>query len=201
VTAATAASQLAQATGGHAAAAFLAAGNPRDVLLAAARACRSGSDAVLALVLEVDGSTYAGAGAMVLFEGASQVGWLSVGCLEPAVAGQAAQAGAAGGLHWVELDTRAGEDLLSGSAPGCRGRLRLALLPLRAMPGAEAAFEAWLQQRHALLRVVSADGSVALQAGGQCLRWRLPATPPPWPAPTGQWRLPLPRLPCVLVFG
>jgi len=62
---------------------FLAAGNPRPAL----RAARDGdADAVLALVLETEGSTYAHAGTMAFFDARHQIGWLSGGCLEPAVA-------------------------------------------------------------------------------------------------------------------
>jgi hypothetical protein len=67
----------------------------RDGLDARAR----GEHAVLALVLETDGSTYAGAGDMVLFCNGSQVGWLSGGCLERARATRGAgERGRAGRL-------------------------------------------------------------------------------------------------------
>ena len=101
---------------------------------------------MLALVLETDGSTYAGAGDMVLFCNGSQVGWLSGGCLEPELARRAEQVSAAGQVDWIEIDTRSDDDLLSGSALGCRGRLRIALLPLRAMAGIDDVIEAWLRE-------------------------------------------------------
>src|SRR5918993_347337 len=135
---------LAGSRAAHACAArtpFLAAGNPRPVL----RAAREGSaDAVLAVVLETEGSTYAHAGAMACFDSERQVGWLSGGCLEPALAQDAARFAATGTLGWVEIDTRGDDDLLSGSAIGCRGRLRIAMLPLRALSGFDAVLDAWL---------------------------------------------------------
>ncbi len=180
--------------------AFLATGSPRAVIEAASAAARQG-DGALALVLETEGSTYAGAGAMALFAGEAQVGWLSGGCLEPELARRAAQAAARGGIDWIEIDTRGDEDLLSGSALGCRGRLRIALLPLRAMPGADAVFDAWLQGGVALQRRIAADGSVALQAGPLCRAWRLPTAAIEWPTPRPEWQLPLPRLPRLLLLG
>ena len=62
---------------------FLTEGNPRGVLEAAVTHLRARQHAVLALVLETAGSTYAGAGDMVLFCNGSQVGWLSGGCRSP----------------------------------------------------------------------------------------------------------------------
>ncbi|TGQ53356.1 XdhC family protein, partial [Mesorhizobium sp. M4B.F.Ca.ET.211.01.1.1] len=95
---------------------FLAEGSPRGVLETALTRVRAGEHAVFALVLETDGSTYAGAGDMVLFCNGSQVGWLSGGCLEPELARRAEQVSAAGQVDWIEIDTRSDDDLLSGSA-------------------------------------------------------------------------------------
>ncbi len=149
---------------------FLAEGSPRGVLETALTRVRAGEHAVLALVLETDGSTYAGAGDMVLFCNGSQVGWLSGGCLEPELARRAEQVSAAGRVDWIEIDTRSDDDLLSGSALGCRGRLRIALLPLRAMAGIDDVIEAWLRDGVSLQRALRTSGQVVFRAG---LRARL----------------------------
>lgn len=180
---------------------FLAVGSPREVIAAASVMAKDGSG-VLAVVLETEGSTYAGVSEMAVFGAEQQqVGWLSGGCLEPELARRAAMADAAGAIHWIEIDTRDDDALLSGSALGCRGRLRIAMLPLRAMPGAEAIFDAWLQGGVALQRSVSAEGDVGLQAGTRHTAWRVPVMPMAWPMPQAQWSLPLPRLPRVLMLG
>ncbi|MBR7559337.1 XdhC family protein, partial [Mycobacterium tuberculosis] len=88
----------------------------------------------------------------VLFCNGGQVGWLSGGCLEPELARRAEQVSAAGRVDWIEIDTRSDDDLLSGSALGCRGRLRIALLPLRAMAGIDDVIEAWLREGVSLQR-------------------------------------------------
>ena len=82
---------------------FLTEGSPRGVLETALTRLRAGEHAVLALVLETAGSTYAGAGDMVLFCNGSQVGWLSGGCLEPELARRAEQVSAAGRVDWIEV--------------------------------------------------------------------------------------------------
>src|SRR5215218_7298036 len=96
---------------------FLVAGNPRPVLEAVRKGDAQG---VLALVLETVGSTYSHAGAMAYFGPQRQVGWLSGGCLEPAIAQDATRVAATDAVGWMEIDTRGDEDLLLGSAIGCR---------------------------------------------------------------------------------
>lgn len=131
-------------TGASSRDAFLGAGNPRTVMEAVAESIRRGDCGVLALVLETEGSTYAGVGDMVLFDDELQVGWLSGGCLEPQLAKRAREVADGGHIDWVEIDTRSDDDLLAGSALGCRGRLRIAMLPLRSLPGIDALVDAWL---------------------------------------------------------
>ncbi|WP_295575136.1 XdhC/CoxI family protein [uncultured Stenotrophomonas sp.] len=180
---------------------FLAEGSPRGVLETALTRVRSGEHAVLALVLDTDGSTYAGAGDMVLFCNGSQVGWLSGGCLEPELARRAEQVSAAGQVDWIEIDTRSDEDLLSGSALGCRGRLRIALLPLRAMAGIDVVIEAWLREGVPLQRELRASGQIVFRAGRRERAWQLHPMDGMQPFGEGAWRLPLPRLPRALVLG
>lgn len=182
---------------------FLAAGNPRPVLRAARH---GGEDTALALVLETEGSTYAHAGAMACFGTGRQVGWLSGGCLEPALALEAAEAVAAGTLGWTEIDTRGDEDLLSGSAIGCRGRLRIAMLPLRAMRGLGGALldgvlDAWLDGGAALAFELDAAGEVRVSSGAASMRVRLPTAAIPWPAARPSWSLAVARPPAAVLFG
>ena len=181
--------------------AFLAAGNPRTVLEAAAASIRRGDRGVLALVLETEGSTYAGVGDMVLFDDDLQVGWLSGGCLEPQLAKRARAVADSGAIDWVEIDTRSDDDLLAGSALGCRGRLRIAMLPLRAMPGADALIDAWLRDGVFLRTHIGVDGIVAFDAGSQRAQWQLKGSDASWSHAGAWWSLSLPRLPRLLILG
>lgn len=180
---------------------FLTEGSPRGVLDTALTRVRAGEHAVLALVLETDGSTYAGAGDMVLFCNGGQVGWLSGGCLEPELARRAEQVSAAGRVDWIEIDTRSDDDLLSGSALGCRGRLRIALLPLRAMAGIDVVIEAWLREGVPLQRELRASGQIVFRAGNREQAWQLHPMHGAQPFGEGAWHLQLRRLPRALVLG
>lgn len=187
--------------GGDCDTAFLATGNPRAALRAAATLARQDARATLALVLETEGSTYVRAGAMALFAQDMQVGWLSGGCLEPELARRAMQADAAGSIEWIEVDTREDEALFSGSAMGCRGRLRIALLPLSPLRGIEALFEAWIDGGTMLHRSLAADGLVQMEANGISRAWQLPAGGPGWTSGSQHWQLPLSRPPEALLLG
>lgn len=147
----------------------------RAVMDASARAVHA--HAALALVVQTEGSTYVRSGAMALFDGPdAQVGWLSGGCLEPEIEVRALAAARAGQLDWMEVDTRDDEDLLSGSAVGCRGRLVLALLPLARLSGWDQAVRAWRSGADLTLTLQSVgDGALAL--GDR--QWKLPATAAP----------------------
>lgn len=180
--------------------AFLPAGNPRIVLEAAASSIRRGDRGVLASVLETEGSTYAGVGDMVLFDDDLQAGWLSGGCLEPQLAKRARDVADSGAIDWAEIDTRSDDDLLAGSALGCRGRLRIAMLPLRLLPGVDALIDAWLRGGICLRVSIEAGGAMAMHAGSQAVQWQLDGGDPCWPGATS-WRLSLPRLPRLLVLG
>lgn len=172
------------------------------VMEAALQALQRGDAATLVVVLETEGSTYARAGAMALF-GASdgQVGWLSGGCLEPAIERIASEAAREGQLHWLEIDTREDEDMLSGSAVGCRGLLRLALLPLRQLPDAELPFAAWQRGRAPLDLKIDRDGAVACIAAGAARDWRIATTAVAWGSTTTAWSLRIDAPPEVLVLG
>ena len=144
------------------------------VLLASAHAGEDTDGRALAVVMATEGSTYVRAGAMALFgPDQTQVGWLSGGCLEPEIARRARHAAAVGAAGAMEIDTRDDEDLFAGSAVGCRGRLRLVLLPLDRMPGWATAVQAWWAGRGALTLTLSADGDVHVRVGEVSLHWTL----------------------------
>ncbi len=170
----------------------------RTVMEAAASA--DDAHAALALVVDTEGSTYVRAGAMALFDGqGGQVGWLSGGCLEPEIETRALAAAQAGQVDWMELDTRADEDLLSGSAVGCRGRLLLALLPLAWLPGWTRAVEAWRDGTDLELTLRSV-GEQRIALGLGQTDWRLPSTPVPDQVQAGV-RLLLKAPPRMVLFG
>lgn len=177
--------------------------SPRAVLEASISAIQSDVPAVLALVVETEGSTYVGVGAMALFGAATgQVGWLSGGCLEPEIERRAGESAEKPAIGWIEIDTRDDEDLLSGSALGCRGRLRIALLPLRALPGLEVVAGAWLQGGNGLMIDLDVSGVVIAKTGDEARTWRLSSPPPEWPnAQAETWSVRLAPPPTVIVFG
>ena len=176
----------------------------RHILETSAAAHQRGDSAALALVVETEGSTYVGPGAMALFgarEG--QVGWLSGGCLEPEIEKRARSAAAQSRIEWMDIDTRDDEDLIGGSALGCRGRLRLALLPLAVLRGWPALVEAWKQGR-GIVAAFGFDGRRSLgrsrragtaMADGRRALGRVPRRR------RGTWNLAIPAPPAVLVFG
>jgi xanthine dehydrogenase accessory factor len=179
----------------------VASGNAIRVFEAALHAVRSGEPVVLALVLETEGSTYAGTGAMALFAHGTHVGWLSGGCLEPAIELRATQAGTTGAIGWLEIDTRDDESLLSGSATGCRGRLRIALLPLHRLAGIDPVLEAWLEGRQHAAFGITADGRVEVATSTLHRRWQLATMPVEWPSPRQSWLVSILRPPEVLILG
>lgn len=180
-----------------------APGGTRAVIEASAAAAARGEPATLAVVLETEGSTYVRPGALALFGARDgQAGWLSGGCIEPDIERHAARAAATGGVDWMDIDTRSDEDLFAGSAIGCRGRLRLALLPLAGLDGWAALIDEW-RRGHGDLRLdIGSGGAIAAAVGDERMRWTLPADPLPWPIDGGmRWVLDIASPPSVLVFG
>lgn len=175
----------------------------RHTLETSAASHQRGDSAALAVVVETEGSTYVGPGAMALFgarEG--QAGWLSGGCLEPEIEKRARSSAAQSRIEWMDIDTRDDEDMIGGSALGCRGRLRLALLPLAALSGWPALVEAWKKGRGVLRLSVSTQGEVSAETGELKQRWRMDAAHCEEFHPSaGTWDLAIPVPPAVLVFG
>ncbi|MFC3550595.1 XdhC family protein [Lysobacter cavernae] len=177
-------------------------GGARAVLDAAATALRHDDEAALALVLDTEGSTYVQAGALALFGAAGrQVGWLSGGCLEPDIALRAQQAVRAQRIEWLEIDTRSDEDLFAGSAVGCRGQLRLALLPLRALTAWATLIASWCDGIGPLRITLQANGGITARVGDRRVQSTLATAPLSWGGSATQWAVEVPRPPAVLVFG
>lgn len=90
----------------------------------------AGEPGALGIVYATVGSTYQKAGALVLLDSSGmRHGVISGGCLEPELEERARTAIAAGRADVVDFDTRSDEDVVFGSGTGCRGRIRLLLLP------------------------------------------------------------------------
>ena len=170
----------------------------RHILEASAAAHQRGDKAALALVVDTEGSTYVRAGAMALFgarEG--QVGWLSGGCLEPEIETRAREAVAGHRIEWMDIDTRDDEDLIGGSALGCRGRLHLALLPVSALAQWPALVQAWTRGAGSLDLSVSTTGAIAASVGTLSVEIDLQAAA----AAEMNWQLEIAAPPRVIVFG
>lgn len=179
-----------------------APGGLRAVLEASAAAARGNEAATLAVVVATEGSTYVRPGALALFGGAaSQVGWFSGGCLEPDIERHARQAAAHSRMAWLDIDTRSDEDLLSGSAVGCRGRLRIALLPLRALPGWSDAVAHWQHEALPLRLTLRGDGEVTAVVGDQRQRWSLDPDATADASVAAEYAFDIAPAPSVLVFG
>ncbi|KRA54540.1 hypothetical protein ASD77_08080 [Pseudoxanthomonas sp. Root65] len=172
----------------------------RHPLEVSARASEAGDGAALVVVVATEGSTYVRQGAMAVFAADdTQTGWLSGGCLEPEIARRARHAVAAGHLDAMDIDTRDDEDLLAGSAVGCRGRLHLALLPLDRLPGWSQVVQAWWRGAGPLSLRLSADGGVAARAGEVDHAWTLPVAASAMVDVAGEVTVPPP--PRVAIFG
>ena len=180
-------------------------GNLAAVLSAARDALSRGQRASLAVVLETEGSTYSRPGAAVLFGEGGQVGWLSGGCLEPEIEQRALAAARHGHIDWMEIDTRDDDALFSGGAVGCRGRQRIVLLPLNALPDIGPLLGVWLEGDGALTLQLDGTGNVVLQGAQTRQQWRLPdaqaTTPAQWHGADPHWSLAWPRRPQLLLVG
>ncbi len=157
--------------------------------------------ATLAIVLETDGSTYARPGTVVLFTAEGHVGWLSGGCLEPEIERRAHHAVTSSHIGWMEIDTRDDAALFSGNAVGCRGRQRVVLLPLTAVPGCTAVFEAWLAGVGALRLVLDVEGAVEFSCAAQVCARSVPVDAVEWLQPNPRWTLQWPPPPRALLLG
>jgi xanthine/CO dehydrogenase XdhC/CoxF family maturation factor len=134
------------------------------IRLALAAAAERGEPALLATVVEVDGSTYRGAGArMVVRADGSTVGAVSGGCLEADIVARAAELIASGTSDVVHYDTRASDDVVMGLGLGCPGVNDVRLEPLSgAALAAEIARLAERRARDAVRLLVCGAGTDAI---------------------------------------
>ena len=94
-----------------------------------------GGVAVLATLLQVDGSAYRGPGArMVVRADGSSVGAISGGCLEKDILANAAPVRTAGAPRLVHYDLTADDDAPWGLNMGCHAKLDVLLEPCRGVP-------------------------------------------------------------------
>jgi xanthine dehydrogenase accessory factor len=101
------------------------------IRLALVDAAAHGEGAVLATVVDVDGSTYRGAGArMVVRADGSTTGAVSGGCLEADIIARSAEVLATGAPELAHYDTRSSDDGIFGLGMGCQGVIDVRLEPL-----------------------------------------------------------------------
>ncbi len=158
----------------------------------------------LALVLEVVGHAYAGAGTLVHFSAAGRrCGWVSPGCLEGDVLAAADAAYAEGRVRLLDLDNRDLFDVFSGAGAGCRGRQRVLVLPLSMLAGLRPILASYRQHDQPLRLRFAASGQLRVQTAELQAAWSLPveAQVPPADVAGGAWALQWAPLPKVLICG
>jgi xanthine dehydrogenase accessory factor len=98
------------------------------------------SDAVLATLVAVEGSSYRRPGARLLFaDDGTRLGSISGGCLEEDVLARARRVFATGAAETVVYDTTSENDLVWGVGLGCHGIVRVLIEKLPARPSWAAA--------------------------------------------------------------
>jgi xanthine dehydrogenase accessory factor len=102
-----------------------------DVLAAIGDALDRGSEAVVATVIDVEGSAYRRPGAKMLIEGDGGAGSLTAGCLEDEVRSLASDVVEAGRPR-IETYDLMGDDDVWGLGMGCNGVITVLLEPLEA---------------------------------------------------------------------
>jgi len=129
-----------------------------------ADAAERGEPALLATVVNVDGSTYRGTGArMVVRADGSTVGAVSGGCLEADIVARAAELFSTNTPELAHYDTRGSDDEVLGLGLGCRGVLDVQLEPLAGDTLHRAIAElAALRERTAIRVLVCGGGTDAI---------------------------------------
>lgn len=183
------------------AASAAASGGPRAAVEALLAAAREDAPGALGLVVDTLGSTYAKSGAVLCIGGAGRVGWISGGCLESSLEASAQALVAAGRAGLIEYDTRDDADLFVGSGIGCRGVVRIAVIPLAALPGIAPALQAWIDEGRALAIELEVGGALGLSTGTDTMRWPLSWTESVAVASGSTYVLHIAAAPRVLVAG
>jgi xanthine dehydrogenase accessory factor len=152
--------------------------------------------AVLVVVLETVGSTYRKPGAMLLRGGPTCVGWLSGGCLEAELELIANAVLAEDRARVHDFNTLGDDDLLFGSASGCRGRITLLLLPVNGRSTIVKALLC-LENGAASLRLdLGADGSGTAQSQTGQWEWSVAH-----PTRGQRWSMQIAAPPRLLLLG
>lgn len=152
--------------------------------------------AVLGVVVATQGSTYRKPGALIyLPEQGPRLGWLSGGCLEAELEQAAIDVAAEQRARHLRIDTRSDDDLVFGSASGCRGLVELLLLPLPPQCALRSALLA-LGEGGELELQLDAAGAGSAVHGERRWRWDGAASPQP-----AQWSLRLRAPPALLLLG
>lgn len=162
------------------------------------------SPGCLAIVLEVFGHAYGKPGTLLhLAADGRRCGWISPGCLENEVVAAAGAAGTDLRARLLDLDNRDLTDVFSGGGAGCRGRQRVLLLPLAALPGLRPLLQAYRTGDQPLQLHYAQDGRLELRVAALAAEWALATVPAP--ADSGcsmaHWALRLAPLPRALIFG
>lgn len=158
----------------------------------------------LALVLDVAGHAYAKAGTLVHFSAAGRrFGWVSPGCLEADVLAAADAARADGRARLLDLDNRDLSDVFSGSGAGCRGRQRVLVLPLAALPGLQPILASYREHGDPLRLSYAMPGRLCVRTGALQAQWSVPVDAASATAETDRavWALRLAPLPRALICG
>ena len=98
-------------------------------------------------------------------------------------------------------DTREERGSVRRFGGGCRGRLRLALLPLAALDAWATVASAWLSRHAALELAIATTGVIDARIGDLTTSWRCESAAVPWDSENQQWRVTLAPPPLVAVFG
>ncbi|TDR47675.1 xanthine dehydrogenase accessory factor [Tahibacter aquaticus] len=152
--------------------------------------------AALGLVVATQGSTYRKPGALVyLPANGARRGWLSGGCLEAELEQAAGDVIAAAQARHLRIDTRSDDDLVFGSASGCRGVVELMLFPLHEQAPLLAALRT-LDAGGVLQLDIAADGGGIARHAAQQWHW-----PGAGVAAVPRWSLRLRAPPRLLLLG
>jgi xanthine dehydrogenase accessory factor len=158
---------------------------------------RGDARAVLAIVVATSGSTYRKPGALIVLGEGAREGWMSGGCLEAELELAGRETLAAGAPRRVSFNTQGDDDLVFGSASGCRGEIHLLLLPVDSRAPLVEALRAFDAGGAALELELREDGAGRAALDGR--RWQWSATFPS--ATSTAWSLRLAPPPRVLLLG